>query len=174
MTSKTSKILSDEHKNILTVIDALLKEADAIEDGKIIDEDFFERAIDFIRNYADKFHHAKEEDILFVEFNNNATENCCNPIEQMLHEHDEGRGFVKNMEEGVSAGDKDKVVENAKSYAYLLQEHIFKEDNVMYPMADEVLGDKEQEMLKQFLKIEDGKKKETEKYLDFTKEAAKR
>ena len=41
----------------------LSEECDSLEE-KAIDRDFFERVIDFIRNYADRFHHAKEEDIL--------------------------------------------------------------------------------------------------------------
>ena len=97
----------DEHKYILKVADALEKECNEIKSGKIVDEDFFRKVIDFIRNYADKFHHAKEEDILFKEFCKAAEkgEVHCNPTEQMLYEHDAGRGFVKAMEEGVERND---------------------------------------------------------------------
>ena len=62
-----TKILAEEHQNILKIIDALLKECDALKLGEEIDQDFFKKAIEFIRGYADRFHHAKEEDILFVE-----------------------------------------------------------------------------------------------------------
>jgi len=61
------QILSDEHKNILAVIDSLIRECDSIETGGEIDKNFFKKAIGFIEGYADKFHHTKEEDILFVE-----------------------------------------------------------------------------------------------------------
>ena len=60
---KPTTILSEEHKHILSVIDALSKERKNLESGKELDKDFFSKAIDFIKNYADKFHHAKEEDI---------------------------------------------------------------------------------------------------------------
>lgn len=163
-----TKILSEEHQHILKVIDALTKECDALESGKSLDKPFFEKAIDFIRNYADKFHHAKEEDILFKELCKDTVQMHCNPVEQMLYEHKEGRNFVTGMEEGVKEADKDKVIFNARGYANLLRDHIFKEDNILYPMADEALNKKtQQKMLKEFMQIETKKRKDKEKYLAF-------
>ena len=167
---ETSKILSNEHKNILKVIESLGEEVDGLESDKKIDSKFFTKVIEFIRNYADKFHHAKEEDILFKEFCKEEENLHCNPVEQMLHEHELGRNFVKEMEEGVEESDKKKVIENATGYSSLLQEHIFKEDNILYPMADEALSPQVQkEMLKKFKQIEGEKKKDKEKYEKFAK-----
>ena len=170
MPSKTSKILSEEHQNILKVIEILENECEAIEEGKKIDKDFFEKVIDFIRNYADKFHHAKEEDILFKEFNKCGEEDpeciSCNPVEQMLFEHDEGREFVKGMETRLNENDGTKLIRNARAYISLLREHISKEDDVLYPMTDEVLSDKiKKDMLKKFEEIGKKRKKDKEKYL---------
>src|SRR3989344_6473793 len=101
-----TKILSEEHQFILKVIGALNRECDALEKGKGIDKNFFERAIDFIRNYADKFHHAKEEDILFKELCKDDVNMHCNPTEQMLYEHDLGRNFVKGMSYGIKENNR--------------------------------------------------------------------
>jgi hemerythrin-like domain-containing protein len=171
MEMKTStQILSEEHENILKVIDALVMECDEIEAGKGIDKAFFEKAIDFIRNYADKFHHAKEEDILFKELCKDNVQLHCNPVEQMLYEHDLGRGFVRDLEQGLRENNRSKVVENARGYIQLLQEHIFKEDNILYPMADNVLDQKTQNaMLEEFRKTE-SKKFPKDKYLRIVKE----
>src|SRR3989344_8754848 len=98
---KALKMLSDEHENILKVIDALLRECELLKRGKKIDIDFFESAIDFIRNYADKFHHAKEEEILFSELSKDGVLVGCNPVQQMLYEHDLGRNFLSELQEGV-------------------------------------------------------------------------
>ena len=112
---KPTKILSDEHKNILKIVNILADECKSLEQ-KAIDKDFFEKVIDFIRNYADKFHHAKEEEILFKEFCKSAKngEIHCNPVEQMLIEHDMGRQFVKGMESALSRNDKKGLIENAR------------------------------------------------------------
>ena len=174
---KPTQILSDEHKNILKVIEALNREIDAIESGKNIDKAFFEKVIDFIRNYADKFHHAKEEDILFKEFCKKAEEMHCNPVEQMLHEHDLGREFVKGMEKGLNENNKQKIINNAKGYIQLLNEHIFKEDNILYPMADKALNDNIQKsVLSKFkqAEIKRFKKGVKEKYIALAKEFEKR
>ena len=170
---KPTTILSNEHQNILKVIDALNKECNLLEKGKDLDKDFLAKAIDFIRNYADKFHHAKEEDILFVELGKDTVSMHCNPIEQMLYEHDLGRNFVKGMEAGLKEGVKEEVIKNARGYAYLLQDHIFKEDNILYPMADEALDESMQDLiLNKFKEAEIKKfnKEIKEKYLSLVEE----
>lgn len=171
-----TKILFDEHRNILKVINTLLKECNALESGSKFDKAFFEKAIDFIRNYADKFHHAKEEDILFAELSKDSVQMHCSPVQQMLYEHNLGRDFVKGMEKGLKENSKDKVMENARGYAQLLQDHIFKEDNILYPMVNEVLNKKiQQEMLEKFKQVEEKKfSKDIEKYLSIAKEFEKR
>lgn len=167
-----TQILSEEHQNILKVIAAIEKECEKLDSGQKIDEDFFTRSIDFIRNYADKFHHAKEEDILFKEFCKDTSKVHCNPVDQMLHEHNVGREFVKGMEKNIKNKDKKKLAENARGYARLLQEHIFKEDNILYPMTDEAIDEKRQKsMLKQFDEAEKKFSKGTkEKYVKLAKE----
>ncbi|MBC8500143.1 MAG: hemerythrin domain-containing protein [Nanoarchaeota archaeon] len=170
-----TRILSDEHKNILKVIDSLLRECDALESGKDMDKRFFRKIVDFVRNYADRFHHAKEEDILFVELCKDNVQMPCNPTHQMLHEHDLGRSFVKNVEDGLKEDNKEKVVENARGYAQLLQEHIYKEDNILYPMADEALNQEIQKsMLDKFRQVEQRFGQKKEQYLSIVKELEKR
>lgn len=166
-------MLSEEHKNILAVISAIDKECSAIQSGKNIDRKFFIEAIDFIRNYADKFHHAKDEDILFKEMCKDTVHLHCNPIEQMLYEHDLGRNFVKAMENALNSDNPKLLVDNALGYAQLLQEHIWKEDNVLYPMAEDALPDESKKyLLEKFKEIAETKlKKETiQRYLAIAKQ----
>ena len=160
--ANSTKVLSDEHKNILKFIELLQEKV------SVWNKEQVRKAIEFIREYTDKFHHAKEEAILFKEFYK--SENLhCNPVEQMLFEHDEGRKFVKAMEEANEKGDKSKIEENARNYALLLQEHINKEDMVLYPMAEEAIKDKKK-MLKAFEKTDKEKEKTRDKCLKILKE----
>lgn len=168
---KPTQILSDEHQNILKVINALLKEGDLLQQNKDLDKSFFAKAVDFIRNYADKFHHAKEEDILFKELGKDSVQMHCNPIDQMLYEHDLGRNFVKGLVDALEKDDKLKVIENARGYALLLQDHIFKEDNILYPMADQALSQSDQESIgERFKQVEEKFNQEKDKYLNIVKE----
>ena len=169
--SEISEILSKEHENILKVVGALEFEIGQL-NHKTIDTEFFKDVIKFIRNYADKFHHAKEEDILFKEFNKCAEEGCvhCNPVGQMLFEHDAGREKVKLMESGLNEKDKNKLIEGVSGYINLIREHIFKEDKILYPMADEALSDSvKKKMLAEFKEIEQRDREKINKYLDFVK-----
>jgi len=165
------QMLSNEHKNILAVIDILLRECDSMESGSEIDKNLFKKATGFIEGYADKFHHAKEEDILFVELCKDEVRMRCNPTQQMLHEHDLGRNFIKELKKGIEIDNKDKIIENARGYAYLLKDHIFKEDNILYPMTDESLSPSiKNDILNKFKQVEMELDKEKDKYLLFLKE----
>jgi len=165
------KILKEEHQNILKVVGALLTECAELESGKKLDKDFFTKVINFIREYADKFHHAKEEDILFIKMCENPEQMHCDPTQQMVHEHVLGRNFVKGMEEGIKKEDARMVIDNSLGYANLIQEHIFKEDNILYPMAENGLSEGiKKNMLKEFKEVEKNYSEKKDKYLSFVKE----
>src|SRR3989338_5578833 len=167
---KISEILMDEHKYILKVADALEKEYLGIKKGKQINKEFLTEIIDFIRNYADRFHHDKEEEILFREMckGDVAGKLHCNAISQMVYEHDLGREFVKNMLEAIDKDNKNKLIENAKGYVDLIREHIYKEDNILYPMADDAIDDVlEDKMLVKFKKEETKRKLDKTRYIKF-------
>jgi hemerythrin-like domain-containing protein len=97
--------------------------------------------IAFIQEFADHFHHAKEEDILFRYLEVPGVLTHCNPVPQMLMEHEQAREFVRNMERAVQEKALNELADNAAQYAQLLKEHIFKEDNILYPMGERGLSD---------------------------------
>jgi hemerythrin-like domain-containing protein len=155
--STPTKILSDEHQVILAIINATIKKCNGITENSEIDTQFFADVIDFIQNYADKFHHAKEEDVLFVELCKPETSGQmhCNPVNQMLHEHKIGRQYVEGMIIALEKSDNQQLVENTLGYCELLQSHIYKEDNILYPMADQALTvEKQNTMVEVFNQIE--------------------
>ena len=79
------------------------------------------------------------------------------------------------MAEGVNEKDKDKLTTGAINYIQLIRDHIFKEDNILYPMADEVLNDKtKKNMLEKFKKINADKIKDVEEFEKFAKEVTER
>ena len=106
---------------------------------------FFLDAVDFIRHYADRFHHAKEEDVLFKALVVNGMPERSSPVAAMLLAHDQGRAFVRGMEQAGQraqqgeAGQEAKIAGNARGYIALLRDHIDKEDHILYPLAERVL-----------------------------------
>ena len=138
-------VLKEEHKLILRMIDLVEKNTRLAEAGRFSDWNFYVDAVDFIRNFADRFHHAKEEDILFKSLVENGMPAENSPVAAMLMAHDQGRAFVRNMETAARkalAGETDQVpviADNAYGYVALLREHIDKEDGILYPLAERVL-----------------------------------
>ncbi len=92
--------------------------------------------LDFVRNFADRFHHAKEEDLLFPLFANTG-----DIIATMRAEHEMGRSHVRAATAALTAGDGDTVARHLTAYGALLTEHIRKEDEILYPWMDRVLSD---------------------------------
>jgi hemerythrin-like domain-containing protein len=137
--------LKDEHQLILRMLALLEKNAALTEQGSFRDYQFYLNGVDFIRNYADRFHHAKEEDILFEALIDNGMPRANSPVAAMLMEHDLGRAFVKGMQEAATralageAGQDEAIVSNARGYLELLREHISKEDEILYPLAERVI-----------------------------------
>ncbi len=140
-----TQVLSEEHQHILKVINIVLEECEQLAYGKKLDKKFLNKVIEFIKNYADGFYHVKEEDILFKTTLNNPENMHCNPIPVMLNEHDAGRQYVKGMESALSRDNVKILIENAQGYCYLLQNHIYKEDNILYPMAEQALDEQQKQ-----------------------------
>ncbi len=91
--------------------------------------------IDFIRFYADQYHHAKEEKILFNYLDENLE------ILKVMHEdHKKARMHVKIILDAVKLGDSDEVIKHLKGYREILTEHINKEDKILYPLIDRKLS----------------------------------
>jgi hemerythrin-like domain-containing protein len=169
--------LKAEHQIILKGIELLEKGADLLESGRDISPDYFRKSIDFIRTYADRYHHAKEEDILFAKLGKVGFSPKAGPVAVMLFEHDQSRGFVSKLEnanERYAAGDKNaipEIVENARVYAALLRQHINKEDMVLYPMAENALGDAGiGQMQAEFDRVEQEKSGIEAKYLNILRQ----
>ena len=136
MKANVTQVMSDEHQLILRMIALVDKNTALMEQESFHDWTFFLDAVDFIRNYADRFHRAKEEDVLFIEPIRNGMPEKNSPIEAMHMEHDQGRAYVCGIEAAAQRvlngedGQVPVIAENAKGYAELLRGHIDKEDTI--------------------------------------------
>jgi len=145
---KATEILMQEHRLIERVLDCLEEAACRLDDGEDIDAGLFIDAAEFVAGFADRTHHRKEEDILFVAMTARDMPADSGPVAVMLQEHEEGRRLTaafRSAAEQMKTRDTSAamdVVQNVLDYVNLLREHIIKEDNVLFPMADQlVTGD---------------------------------
>ncbi len=153
--------LVTEHNAIKRMLGILEGVSRRLEAGEAVEAEHLERIVDFIRGFADRCHHGKEEDLLFPAMEEAGVPRQGGPIGVMLSEHTQGRDYVRGLAEAVAtyrAGNKEaasRIVENARGYVQLLSQHIHKEDNILYPMADRFLSPQKQtELLKSFAQVE--------------------
>lgn len=158
---KATDSLKAEHEGIKLMLSVMEKIAVDIKSGKSPDVGHLEKIIDFIKVFADKCHHGKEEDILFPELQKAGMSKEHGPIGVMLHEHELGRNFIRGLisaTEKFKKGDssaKTHITENLIGYTTLLRNHIEKENNILFAMADQMLNAATQDILyESFEKIE--------------------
>ncbi len=142
-----TQMLMEEHRLILQALAALERKITTWEAGTPPDRTYVEKAVEFLRGFADRCHHGKEEDILFrtmveeLDFPRNA-----GPVAVLTTEHETGRGFIRQIAEGAAGLGQDPtatrhVIESGRGYIQLLRVHIDREDTVVFPMVDQFLDD---------------------------------
>ena len=156
-----TEILRNEHDAILSMLDATEEVARRLGRRDHVEPQVLDNLMEFFRLFADRCHHGKEEDLLFPLLEKKGMPRGGGPIGVMLIEHDLGRGFVRQMAEAAgayAAGGLDsgaKWAAAAVQYVELLREHIAKENQVLFVMAERMLSSSEQlELAEAFEKAE--------------------
>ena len=140
---KSVERLMAEHELIERGLVLLEKAVARIDAGQTLPEGFSAWAARFFQQFADKCHHAKEEDVFFPVLKQRGIPEQGGPIGMMLHEHVLGRDCVGRMLEAsqMQPFDSRTFAEAARQYIPLLRQHIFKENNVLFRMAERVMSD---------------------------------
>lgn len=147
-----------EHRLIERMLSVIKGVLSKIESGHKVNPVFVDTAVDFIRVYADRTHHGKEEDILFRELENKPLEDEDRRImQELIDEHVFGRQTTKALVDANSRyrnGDDSALGEVAAKLQTLTEfypKHIEKEDKVFFPSSREYFTDEEdQAMLAEF------------------------
>lgn len=145
--------LKKEHVAIRTMLGILERVCAKLESGEHVNPVHLEQIVDFIKIFADKCHHGKEEDLLFPAMESAGFPRQGGPTGVMLKEHDEGRGYVRELTEAVAQYKEGnlaasaRILLSARSYIALLDQHIEKENEVLFPMADTHLSEEKQREL---------------------------
>lgn len=144
-------LMEEDHANINRALGVIRNIClQLMQGGEVPDEDLRE-IIEFVREYADKHHHGKEEKFLFP-----VMVKKLGPVGEklvtngMLVEHDLGRADVLSLETALNEYKKNPrlelkldILSYAMAYAHLLQLHIEKENSVVYPFAERGLSEED-------------------------------
>ncbi len=154
--------LKMEHQTVkmtLRVLETLCRRME--QPGEVVDVHHIDQLLEFFSVFVDKCHHGKEEELLFPALEAVGIRREGGPIGVMLAEHERGREYVRKMNArfteyraGEASGGPGFIGE-ARGYIDLLNQHIDKEDNVLFPIAERQLPEaKKAELSSGFEKIE--------------------
>lgn len=153
--------LKTEHRAIERMLAVLEVAVRRLDGGQRVRPDLFRDAVDFVRNFADRCHHGKEEQNLFPRMEERGVPRAGGPLGVMLFEHEQGREYIGAIAgatedyDGGNASAARTIADNARGYIGLLRDHIAKEEQVLFPMADGVLTpDDQRELEQRFQQIE--------------------
>lgn len=99
----------------------------------------------YFREFVDHIHHDKEERLLFAAMCEHGFSREQGPIGVMLYEHGEGRAHIEALsrlaakQELLSEIEIADFFQHAHGYINLMRQHIYKENNILYPMAHRIL-----------------------------------
>lgn len=91
-------------------------------------------------------HFSKEENVLFPALEGR-TANAMGPTQVMRMEHEDMRQLMKDMQNDIEVQDADHYLGSSETLLIMMQQHNTKEENILYPMADNVLADDQEEIL---------------------------
>ncbi len=146
-----------EHRLIEKMISLIEEEVSRIEETEKVNPEFIDTAVDFIRIYADKTHHGKEEEILFRECEKkNMSDEDQKLMEELIQEHKFGREVVAKLMGAKNLYVKDgsgleALKDRLNTLVDFYPKHIKKEDDVFFPNSEKYFSEEEQQaMLKEF------------------------
>ena len=147
-----------EHRLIERMLSVIKDVLSTIQSQHQVDPLFVDVAVDFIRVYADRTHHGKEEDILFRELNNKPlSAEDRRVMNELIEEHMFGRRTTKALVDANTRyrhGDETALSDIADKLQTLIEfypKHIQKEDKVFFPASRAYFTDEEdQAMLAEF------------------------
>ncbi len=148
-----TEVLKHEHKIIDLMLGAVRRELTELREVGSFDFQKLMKILDFGKNFVDRCHHAKEEHYLFLKLEEKGQPEDRGLLADLLAEHRQGREHMTAMVQALpqAKGGEQKALQEVaahlKAYMDLLSDHIIKEDDFLFPLADRLLNKEEQEAL---------------------------
>ncbi len=150
-----TRVLIQEHVLIKQVLHLLDRSRQALEAGDPVPGLFFEKAVTFCEQFADQFHHFKEEFLLFGMLSYKKQGELDTAMGVLRYQHERCRQSIARIRTALPRyGENDemaatRVLENLGVYVSLLHRHIGMEDRIFFPMAEQFLSREEADSLQE-------------------------
>ena len=155
------EMLEAEHRVIQKMVAGMSVLAEQLEGGEPVDVSLLESIVVFLRTFADRLHHGKEESFLFPALIRRGVPSQGCPIGGLTMEHQKGRVMVGELADairGYAAGEppaRENLVKSLRALVAFYPSHIWKEDYLLFPLAGKVLTpEDQQELMDKFETVE--------------------
>ena len=138
---KATQDLRKEHDSILHVFKILDKMLSTDTKEDIVKLQYYNELVYFLKIFADKCHHGKEEQYLFVELINKGIPKDKGIIPELLKEHNQGREYINQMNDSLESKDLKGFNSAATKYRDLMRKHIEKENDDLFVIVDKLLDE---------------------------------
>lgn len=146
--SRAIEDLLHEHEAILFALKILASINRKLEAASPVDATDLSAFVGFLKEFADKCHHGKEEGLLFPALATAGVQQVAGPVDMLRKEHEEGRRWIAEMSAALEPVlNAAAFTRAARGYTELLRTHIGKENEVLFPMAERVLSPERLESL---------------------------
>ena len=133
--------LTSEHAAVKLMLRVLEKMNERISRLQPVPDADLKNSLAFLQEFADKCHHRKEEKYLFPVIKAAGRPEERELIELLLADHAQGRNYLSNMAAAFESKAENEArfaeifLLNSRSYVLLLDRHIDRENNVLFPIA---------------------------------------
>ncbi len=133
------EVLKAEHNFIKKMLGILEKICTCLNNPTTLNNEDISFLMNFFETFVEKCHSQKEEQFLFRELEKNGMPADSGPIAVMIYEHNCMKDLLAGMNKAILMGNVAEFTSLAYQYIDLLRNHIYKEDNVLFNMAEEIL-----------------------------------
>lgn len=170
-------ILLEEHKMIDEMIDLLELSVKRAKGESGLPQNTMSEELDFCKNFVNKTHEVKEEELLAPEMHRHGFPLDRGPILEMFEDHRKGRAILRRLtatEKIVRADERQQsFAQLAAAYSLYLYEHLREEEENLFKAAKLAIdAGRQQELAEQSLKLDENVlgKNAHEKYLKIIRE----
>jgi hemerythrin-like domain-containing protein len=142
---EATDLLKQDHQFIERALAALATGTVQLEQGSPVRPGFFLGVVEFLEGFVHTLHYRREEDVLYAAMERAGASRTTGPIGSAIREHEASRSAaravrsaVERWEGGDESAQRD-LAEEARRYVSLLKQHIAREDQLLFPMAEDMI-----------------------------------
>ena len=150
---KATEALEREHKVIQKAVAVMAQIVTQLEFRHAVSAEVLRDLLQFMREFSDQCHHGKEESFFFPYLEAKGVPSTGCPLAALKSEHVKSRQLLEDLNSAAAAYIHDAergrltLIEVLQSLVALYPAHIWKEDYLLFPMADKILTESDHELL---------------------------